>query len=58
MIKFQPFFLPHYKLLDHKSKNHRVLSFNLIRLHLQKKIFLEKMFIFTTSQHPHQLFYS
>ena len=37
--KYQPF---HYKLVNHKIK--KITSFNLIGLHLQKKIILE-MFI-------------
>ena len=36
MVKYWPFY---NKLIDHKLKN--IISFNLIRLHLQKKIILE-----------------
>ena len=39
MVKYHPFY---YKLLDHEIKNNA--SFNLICLHLQKKVILE-MFI-------------
>ena len=50
------FLLPDYKLFNHKTK--KSLSFNLIVYIYKKKSFLEKVFIPTTSQHPHQLFYS
>ena len=45
MVKYQPFC---YKLVDHEIK--KITSFNLIRLHLQKKIILE-MFVAT----PHRV---
>ena len=43
--KYQPF---HYKLVNHKIK--KITSFNLIGLHLQKKIILE-MFIPTPTEY-------
>ena len=50
--KISAFLLQDYKLLNHKTKKSH--SFNLIRPPLQKEIVLEKMFIPTTSQHPHR----
>ena len=47
MVKYQPIC---YKLVDHEIK--KITIFNLIRLHLQKKIILE-MFIAA----PHRVFY-
>ena len=38
MVKYQPFYQPlmvKYQLLDHETK--KILSFNLILLHLQKR---------------------
>ena len=45
MVKYQPFY---YKLVDHEIK--KITCFNLIRLHLQKKISLE-MFIVAPTKH-------
>ena len=41
MVKYQPYY---YKRVDHDIIINPITSFNLIRLHLQKKIILE-MFI-------------
>ena len=48
MAKFKSFY---NKLVNLKTK--KITTFKLIRLHLQNKIILEKMFIPNTSQHSH-----